>query len=81
MNATHEVFNQPNALVGHNLFTGDHALQDALRFNASALATEELSRLGATLGTAEMQTTWGAVSRTQPICSPDNFFAGALKAA
>jgi len=56
MNATHEVFNQPNALVGHNLFTGDHALQDALRFNASALATEELSRLGATLGTAEMQT-------------------------
>jgi len=55
MSSTHDVFNQPNALVGHNLFDGNRALRDALRFNASALDAGELSRLGATLGTAEMQ--------------------------
>ena len=56
MHATHEVFNQPDPLVNYNLFTGNQALQDALKFNAPALDTSSLSTLGAKLGSADMQT-------------------------
>jgi len=55
MHATHEVLNQPAALVDYNLFAGNRPLQDALRFNAPHLDTEPLQALGMTLGTAEMQ--------------------------
>ncbi|MES2241619.1 MAG: isovaleryl-CoA dehydrogenase [Pseudomonadota bacterium] len=56
MNVTHEVFNQPEPLVDYNLFDTNHGLRDVLKFNAPQLATAELSALGATLGSAEMQT-------------------------
>ncbi|MDP3755487.1 acyl-CoA dehydrogenase family protein [Polaromonas sp.] len=56
MQATHEVFNQPEPLVDYNLFDTNHGLRDALKFNAPQLATAELSALGASLGSAEMQT-------------------------
>jgi len=56
MNATHEVFNQPAALIGYNLFDTNRGLRDALKFNAPQLKTAELSALGASLGSAEMQT-------------------------
>jgi len=52
---THEVFNQPDPLVGYNLFDTNQPLRDALKFNAPALDTTELSSLGATLGSAGMQ--------------------------
>jgi putative acyl-CoA dehydrogenase len=52
---THEVFNQPEPLVGYNLFETNRALRDALRFNAPALDTAPLSQLGALLGTEAMQ--------------------------
>ncbi|HZE90667.1 MAG TPA: DNA alkylation response protein, partial [Rhizobacter sp.] len=55
MGSTHEVFNQPEPLVGYNLFAGNRPLQDALRFNAPALHTAELAQLGETLGRADMQ--------------------------
>ena len=55
MPATHEVFNQPQPLVGYNLFSGNQPLQDALRFNAPTLDLSGLEALGALLGTAEMQ--------------------------
>jgi putative acyl-CoA dehydrogenase len=53
---THEVFNQPEPLVGYNLFDTNRALRDAVRFNAPALDTAPLSQLGALLGTPGMQT-------------------------
>ncbi|WP_066706983.1 acyl-CoA dehydrogenase family protein [Curvibacter delicatus] len=53
---THEVFNQPESLVGYNLFETNPPLQDALKFNAPQLDTAPLRRLGAEIGTAEMQT-------------------------
>jgi putative acyl-CoA dehydrogenase len=56
MDATHEVFNQPAPLVDYNLFEGNRAMRDALRFNASALDTTDLSSLGAAAGSTEMQT-------------------------
>ena len=56
MHATHEVFNQPAPLVNYNLFTGNRALQDALKFNAPSLDTGSLSALGETLGSEAMQT-------------------------
>ena len=46
MNTTHEVFNQPEPLVDVNLFEGNRALQDALRFNAPQLDTAPLKALG-----------------------------------
>ena len=58
MAATHEVFNQPEPLVDYNLFDTNQPLRDALKFNAPALSGDEiagLDRLGARLGTAEMQ--------------------------
>ena len=55
MNVTHEVFNQPQPLVGYNLFDTNRGLRDALKFNAPKLATKDLSALGASLGSAEMQ--------------------------
>jgi putative acyl-CoA dehydrogenase len=56
MNPTHEVFNQPAPLSDYNLFDTNRPLRDALKFNAPALDTAELGRLGATLGSSVMQT-------------------------
>jgi putative acyl-CoA dehydrogenase len=56
MVATHEVFNQPEPLVDYNVFEGNRALRDALKFNAPQLDTAELSRLGALAGSSQMQT-------------------------
>jgi putative acyl-CoA dehydrogenase len=54
--ATHEVFNQPEPLVGYDLFAGNAALREALKFNAPELDLAPLAALGRQLGTAEMQT-------------------------
>jgi putative acyl-CoA dehydrogenase len=54
--ATHAVFNQARQLDSYNLFTGNQALQSALKFNAPQLDTTPLRELGAELGTAAMQT-------------------------
>jgi putative acyl-CoA dehydrogenase len=56
MHATHEVLNQPQPLVGYNLFETNLPLRDALKFNAPQLDTESLQALGVTLGTEQMQT-------------------------
>jgi putative acyl-CoA dehydrogenase len=56
MNPTHEVFNQPTALADYNLFDTNRPLRDALKFNAPALDTAELSQLGAALCSTAMQT-------------------------
>jgi putative acyl-CoA dehydrogenase len=53
--ATHEVFNQPEPLVGINLFETNRPLQDALRLNAPDLDAAPLRRLGALAGSADMQ--------------------------
>jgi putative acyl-CoA dehydrogenase len=56
MEATHEVFNQPEPLVGYNLLAGNQGLQAALRFNAPQLDTGSLLALGDLLGSEAMQT-------------------------
>ncbi len=56
MDTTHEVFNQPEPLAGYNLFETNRPLRDALKFNAPSLDTASLQKLGATLGSAQMQT-------------------------
>ncbi len=55
MNTTHEVFNQAEPLVDVNLFAGNLAMHDALRFNAPGLDTAPLHAVGALVGSAEMQ--------------------------
>ena len=55
MSATHEVFNQPEPLADYNVFEGNAALRDALKFNAPSLDVSQLSKLGADIGTSEMQ--------------------------
>ena len=55
MDATHEVFNQPAPLAGYNLFRTNHAMRDALAFNAPQLDLSPLDALGAAVGTPEMQ--------------------------
>jgi putative acyl-CoA dehydrogenase len=56
VNTTHEIFNQPTPLENYNLFTGNQALRDALKFNAPRMDTAPLLALGQTLGSAGMQT-------------------------
>ncbi len=56
MQTTHDVLNQARPLVGYNLLAGNRPLLAALKFNAPNLDIADLSRLGQTLGTAEMQT-------------------------
>ena len=53
---THAVTNQVQPLEDYNVFTGNQALRDALKFNAPELDTSELVTLGAKLGAAEYQT-------------------------
>ena len=55
MPATHEVFNQPQALVDYNLFSTNQGLCSALAFNAPAMDTAGLAALGGVLGSQEMQ--------------------------
>ncbi len=55
MSITHEVFNQVSPLADVNLFTGNAALRDALKFNAPALDTASLVDLGQLVGSADMQ--------------------------
>ena len=52
---THEVFNQSAPLADQNLFSGNRALQDALRFNLPGFDATRFAALGATAGSGEMQ--------------------------
>ncbi len=54
--ATHEVLNQSTPLVGHNLYTGDQALRDALAFNLPGAEESARTTFGALLGSEAMQT-------------------------
>jgi putative acyl-CoA dehydrogenase len=56
MSATHEVFNQSEAPVGVNLFSGNRALQDALAQHHPAYDRARFEALGAELGRADMLT-------------------------
>ena len=67
MSATHEVFNQPQPLVGGNVFDSHAALQDALRLNAPGLDWAPLSELGALLGSADMQAHARLAHVNQPV--------------
>ncbi len=53
---THAVTNQVQPLEDYNLFTGNQALRDALKFNAPDLDTSDLAALGEKLGSAQYQT-------------------------
>ncbi|HSW06623.1 isovaleryl-CoA dehydrogenase [Aquabacterium sp.] len=52
---THEVLNQSTPLADVNLYSGNRALRDALRFNAPALDDAALVALGAEAGSSAMQ--------------------------
>jgi len=54
--ATHEVTNQSTPFEGVNLFSGNRALQDALRFNLPAHDRARFEALGEEAGSAAMQT-------------------------
>ena len=54
--ATHEVLNQSTTLVGHNVYSGDRALRDALAFHAPGADETARITLGALLGSELMQT-------------------------
>ena len=52
----HEVFNQAEPLADVNLYTGNRALQDALRFNHPEFDRQRFESLGAEAGSRAMQT-------------------------
>ncbi len=53
--ATHEVLNQSSALAGHNVYSGDRALRDALAFHAPGAGESQRVSFGALLGDVSMQ--------------------------
>jgi putative acyl-CoA dehydrogenase len=55
LSTTHDVTNQATPLVGHNVYSGDRALRDALAFHLPAADDNHRHALGALLGAAEMQ--------------------------
>src|SRR5580693_7355096 len=63
--STHEVLNQPPPLDGHNLFTTDAVLVEALRREGAAWAEPDLVALGRTLGTKEA-IAWGFQANENP---------------
>ncbi|MEW6642161.1 MAG: isovaleryl-CoA dehydrogenase [Pseudomonadota bacterium] len=51
--ATHEVLNQPVALVDYNLYSADTALMEAVEREGAGWAANELTDFGARVGTAD----------------------------
>ena len=62
---THEVINQPPPLEGHNPFTLDLALSEALAREGAAGAADSLEELGAVAGSAEA-IEWGRLANVNP---------------
>ena len=72
--ATHEVRNQARELAGYNAFTGDVALQDAVKLYRAAWAKDELKACGALAGSAQVQSLARLVDRNRPeLRSHDRF--------
>jgi putative acyl-CoA dehydrogenase len=64
--ATHEVFNQPPPLTGHDVFSSDTALSEAARREGIAgPALDDLRGLGLLAGSAEAQR-WGEQANANP---------------
>lgn len=53
--ATHGVTNQPTAMRGYNAFLGDVALHEAVQLHGGEWGVEQLSQLGAQVGSSEWQ--------------------------
>ena len=71
---THEVFNQPPPLVGHNLYLTDRTLVDAIQREDAAWADQQLRKLGEFLGTEKAQH-WGfEANENEPtLCTHDRY--------
>ena len=63
---THEVINQPAALVDYNLYTTDLALSEAVTLQGGASAASSLAAFGARLGSAEFIALGEQANRYQP---------------
>lgn len=73
---THEVLNQPPALVDYDLFTSDGALVDAVRREAAGWAEEKLASFGQVLGRSET-IEWGfQANRHQPLLQAFDRYGG-----
>jgi len=62
---THEVINQPTALEGHNAFTFDAALSEALAREGATWAADSLEELGELAGSPEA-IEWGRLANGNP---------------
>ncbi|MFH1330069.1 MAG: acyl-CoA dehydrogenase family protein [Actinomycetota bacterium] len=62
---THEVGNQPSPLEGHNAFTLDLALGEALAREGAAWAADSLEKLGEVAGSVEA-IEWGRLANENP---------------
>ena len=65
MTDTHDVFNQPPPLEGHNVFTADAVLAEAVAREGAAWAESELAELGALAGAPEA-IAWGFAANENP---------------
>ncbi|MGH8869949.1 MAG: isovaleryl-CoA dehydrogenase [Actinomycetes bacterium] len=63
--ATHEVQNQPPPLVGHDVFSSDLALAEAVDRHGASEAADGLAKLGRLAGSEEAQR-WGSDANRHP---------------
>jgi putative acyl-CoA dehydrogenase len=75
---THEVFNQPPALEGYNLFSGDCALAEAAAREGAGWAAENLAAYGAKLGAADTLALGATANREPPRLHPFDRFGRRL---
>ena len=65
MHATHEVHNQPPALLGHDVFGTDRALVEGVNRHGANWAVDGLAELGTLAGT-EQAAEWGRLANAYP---------------
>jgi putative acyl-CoA dehydrogenase len=75
---THEVFNQPPALEGYNLFSSDCALAEAAVREGAGWAAEDLAAYGAKLGAADTLALGATANREPPRLHPFDRFGHRL---
>ena len=67
---THVVFNQPPPLEGYNRYAGNNALGEALQREGAAYAHDELTAIGAELGSPDWIRRGAEANRNPPQFQP-----------
>ena len=75
---THAVTNQPPLLVDYDMFSSDTVLREGVTREGAAWATDELTRFGTSMGSAEMLDHGVAANRNPPVLHTHDRFGNRI---